>query len=299
MQTLPQNENFLGLDASCSNFATARGLILPIPYEGTTTYMKGTANGPQAILATSQQIEFYDDEFGSEPCMAGIATLPPLTFDETSAVWRNGLSHETALEKIGAAAAEAMQTGKFFIALGGEHSITIPIVQQASKRFPGLSVLQLDAHSDLRDSYEGSPTNHACVMARINECCPFVGVGLRSGIINEEKTIRPDAHLIYAREMVHDKSWHEQVLERLSPTVYLTVDLDYFDPSVMPAVGTPEPGGFYWYDTLEFLRKLFAQKNVIGCDVVELSPIRGLIHPDFFAARLVYKLFAYKISLTK
>lgn len=286
MTTLPRSENFLGIEEKYSSFESAQAVILPIPYEGTTTYMKGTVDGPAAILSASQQIEFFDDELRAEPCKSGIATAPALSF--------HGQSHEQALTKIGAEAASIMNSGKFFVGLGGEHSVTIPIVQEAAKIFSNLSVLQLDAHSDLRDSYEGSKLNHACVMARVNECCDFVSVGLRSGIIDEEKNLRPGARLIYANDMIGNNKWHQIVLDALSENVYITLDLDFFDPSVMPALGTPEPGGFHWYETLAFLKKVFAEKNVVACDVVELCPIEGLVHPDYFAAKMVYKLISYK-----
>ena len=278
MQTLPQSENFLGLEDSQSSFENAQAVILPIPYEGTTTYIKGTADGPAAILQASQQVEYYDDELGSEPCMHGIATAEPLPFA--------GQSHKQALAKIGTAAQKIMQTEKFFVGIGGEHSITIPIVRHAVEIFDNLSVLQLDAHSDLRDSYEGSPLNHACVMARVNECCDFVSVGLRSGIIGEQKNIRPGAKLIYAREMVGNSDWQQAALAALSENVYLTFDLDF--------LGTPEPGGFHWYQTLAFLKRVFAEKNVVACDVVELCPMPNVRHADFLAAKLVYKLIGYK-----
>ncbi|MFQ5630825.1 MAG: agmatinase [bacterium] len=291
IKTLPQNENFLGLDENHSNFEKAQAVILPIPYEGTTTYVKGTAKGPAAILSASQQIEFFDDELDAEPCKSGIATLPALSFARQS--------HEQALAKIGEAVKVFLEAGKFFVGLGGEHSITIPIVQEAVKMFSGLSVLQLDAHSDLRNSYAGSRLNHACVMARVNECCDFVSVGLRSGIKNEKDYIRDGAHLVYAKDMVGKKDWQQFVLDALSDTVYLTFDIDFFDPSIMPAVGTPEPGGFQWYESLAFLKEVFAQKKVVACDMVELCPIERLVHPSVLAAKLVYKLIGYKISLTK
>ena len=291
MQTLPQSENFLGLEAGQSSFDSAQAVILPLPYEGTTTYMKGTANGPQAILQASQQVELYDDQLGSEPCTHGIATLSPLSFA--------GQNHEQALHKIGANAKNLMEASKYFVALGGEHSVTIPVVQHAVKHYDNLSVLQLDAHSDLRDSYEGSPLNHACVMARVNECCDFVSVGLRSGIMGEEKGVRPGAKLIYAREMVGNSDWQQAALDALSDNVYITFDLDFLDPSIMPALGTPEPGGFHWNETLAFLKRVFSEKNVVACDVVELCPMPHQAHADFLAAKLVYKLIGYKLSLTK
>lgn len=291
MITLPQAKNFLGLEERYADLLGARAAILPIPYEATTSYLHGSQHGPAAILTASQQVEFFDDELDLEPRDAGITTLEPLAFKR--------LSHEAALAHIRQSAARVMEAEKFLVSLGGEHSITIPLVQAANEMFDNLSVLQLDAHSDLRDSYEGSKFNHACVMARVNETCPFAGIGLRSGILGERKSIRKDARLVYAREMAGDSEWQDAVLNTLTDNVYLTIDLDFFDPAVMPAVGTPEPGGFNWYETLAFLRRVFREKHVVAADVVELLPMPHQIHADFFAAKLVYKLIAYKFYLTK
>lgn len=287
MQVLPENENFLRLEEAYANFAKAQAVVLPVPYEATTTYNQGTVDGPAAILAASHQVELYDAELDLEPFTVGVATLPSMQFGEKE-------DHEAALDAIGLQGKAVMQTGKFLLALGGEHSITIPLVEQAAEVFPELGVLQLDAHSDLRDSYEGSSYNHACVMARVNEICDFVGVGVRSGIAGERGDLRPGARLFYAHEMRRDPQWPDKVLDSLPENVYLTLDLDYFDPSIMPAVGTPEPGGFHWNETLQFLHALFEEHNVVACDVVELSPIDGLVHPNFLAARLVYKLIAHR-----
>ena len=287
MQVLSENENFLRLEATFANFAKAQAVVLPVPYEATTTYNQGTVGGPAAILTASHQVELYDEELDREPFTVGVATLPPLQFSDAQ-------EHEAALASIGQRGKAVMETGKFLLSLGGEHSITIPLVQQAAEIFPDFAVLQLDAHSDLRDSYDGSAYSHACVMARVNDICDFVGVGVRSGVAGEREGLRPGARLFYAHEMRQDSQWPERVLDSLPENVYLTLDLDFFDPSIMPAVGTPEPGGFRWGETLQFLRMLFEERNVVACDVVELSPIPGLVHPDFLAARLVYKLIAYR-----
>ncbi len=286
MQTLPKSENFLELDDTLSNFQKAQAVVLPVAFEKSTTFRQGTRRGPKAILAASRHLEDYDDELDVEPCQVGIATVLPMTFE--------GVKLEAGLAKIQRVAGKVMRTGKFLLSLGGEHSITIPLVKEANKVFERLSVLHLDAHSDLRDSYQGSAVNHACVMARINEICDFVSLGLRSGLKDEGKNIRPGARLFYAFDMMRDPDWVEKALESLTDNVYLTIDLDYFDPSIMPAVGTPEPGGFLWYETMEFLRTLFHEKNVVAADVVELCPIDNLVHADMLAAKLVYKLIAYK-----
>ena len=289
MKTLGVEDNFLGLSEAESAYNTARAVILPLPYEKTTSYKQGTAAGPQAILSASQQVEFYDDELRAEPRKVGIATVAAPDF--------TGLSHEAGLEKIAEIAGLLFDDGKFVVSLGGEHSVTIPLVREVVRRHPDVSVLQLDAHSDLRRSYEGSPLNHACVMARVDELCDFVAVGLRSGIAGEEKGLRAGSRLFYACEMVRDSSWQQKALDALGEKVYLTLDLDFFDPAIMPAVGTPEPGGFHWYETLAFLREVFREKEVVACDVVELMPQPGQHHADFLAAKLVHRLLGYRFLL--
>lgn len=261
----------------------------PIPYEATTTYAQGTAAGPAAILSASQQVELWDDELDCEPCEHGICTLPH--FDAT------GMNHNEALSKIGEISCQIFNEGKFSLSLGGEHSVTIPLVKKAAEFWPDLSVLHFDAHSDLRQSYEGSTLNHACVMARVGEICPFVSVGLRSGIKGERANARSDSRLIYARQMQKNAHWIDQALAGLSRNVYLTFDLDFLDPSIMPSVGTPEPGGFLWYETLEFIRCVFRERNVVACDIVELKPVDTLHHPDFLAAKLAYKMIGYKLCI--
>ena len=289
MKTLGVEDNFLGLSEAESAYNTARAVILPLPYEKTTSYKQGTAAGPQAILSASQQVEFYDDELRAEPRKVGIATVAAPDF--------TGLSHEAGLEKIAEVAGLLFDDGKFVVSLGGEHSVTIPLVREVVRRHPDVSVLQLDAHSDLRRSYEGSPLNHACVMARVDELCDFVAVGLRSGIAGEEEGLRSGSRLFYACEMVRDSSWQQKALDALGEKVYLTLDLDFFDPAIMPAVGTPEPGGFHWYETLAFLREVFREKEVVACDVVELMPQPGQHHADFLAAKLVHRLLGYRFLL--
>lgn len=286
LESLNPEENFLGLAGDLCQFQRAQAVILPVPYEATTTYVQGTANGPGRILLASQEVELYDNELDCDPCSVGVATLAPMQFEDTD--------HEGALDSIAERAEIIQETGKFMIALGGEHSISIPLIIQSAAQFPGLSVLHLDAHSDLRDTYQGSRKNHACVMARVNEVCDFVSIGLRSGIQHEAQGLRPGARLFYAHEMVQRDTWMEEAILHLAENVYLTIDLDFFDPAFMPAVGTPEPGGFGWYETLAFLHQVFRERNVVACDIVELSPISGMVHPDFFAAKLCYKLIGYK-----
>lgn len=277
--------DFLDLPSELADLEQARAVVLAIPFEKTTTYGRGTKYGPEAIIAASTQVELYDEVLNTEPCQIGIATVRPwLKLDCVP---------ERAVEEISAACEELLRQNKFVAALGGEHTVSVGVVRAFQKFYPHLSVLQLDAHSDLRDSYLGSRLNHACVMARIQELCPYVGVGIRSSIAGEQELLRPPSRIFYAWEMVRESSWQEQVMHTLGQQVYITIDLDFFDPAVVPSVGSPEPGGFHWYETLNFLRKVIQSRQVVGFDVVELRPRPEFPASDFLAARLVYKLLGY------
>ncbi|HEX9655214.1 MAG TPA: agmatinase [bacterium] len=277
--------NFLDLPDELSRPEKAQVVVLGVPYEATTTYGKGTSLGPQAIIAASSQIEFYNEELDAEPCQIGIATDMSLTqFDPNP---------EKAVQQMSAACERWLSAKKMVVGLGGEHTVTVGLVRAFKKFYPDLWVLQLDAHSDLRTEYHESPLNHACVMARVQEMCPFVGVGIRSGIAGERTALKPRSALIYAHEMYSNRNWIETVLNKLGGPVYITIDLDFFDPAEVPAVGTPEPGGFHWVETLDFLRRVVQSRRVIGFDVVELSPKAGFAASDFFAAKLIYKLIGY------
>ena len=277
--------NFLGLDPKLSDYKKAKVAILPLPYEATTSYGAGTKRGPAAIIKASQQVEFFDEELNAEPCQVGIATAKAPAFGKTSGA--------KAMKRIADSCRKLLNDGKFVIGLGGEHSVTPGMVQAMHEKYPGLWVVQLDAHSDLRDEYVGSPYSHASAMARVIEFCPLIGLGIRSGIIGERERLKPPSRVFYAHEM-RQSSWIEEVFNLVGTRVYLTIDLDFFNPAEMPAVGTPEPGGFGWYEGLDFLRELFARREVVGCDIVELMPLRGQTGSDFFAARLAYKLIGYK-----
>ncbi len=281
---------FLGLDEATSDFATARAVVLPVPYEATTSWGTGTRDGPRAILDASRYVELYDGEFDSEPCAAGIHTLPALELT------RDGPAAALAqLEEAWGTIHDAA-AGRFLVMLGGEHSISSAAIRAAAARHPErLSVLQLDAHADLRASHDGSRFSHACAMTRVADRADIVAVGLRGVSLEEVEFARrePGVTQILADEMERDEAWMDHALEALGPLVYLTFDVDYFDPSLVPSTGTPEPGGGSWYPTLRFLRRVFAERRVVAADVVELAPIPGLRAPDFLVARLVYKLIAY------
>jgi agmatinase len=281
--------NFLGLEPQHSNYAAARAAILPLPYEASTSYHQGTRKGPRAIISASQQVEFYDEELNLEPRTIGIATVAAPDFSRATP--------RRAVERIASACGRLLNDGKFVIGLGGEHTVTVGMHKAVVERFPDVWVVQLDAHSDLRPEYQGSPFSHACVMARVTEISPAMMLGIRSGIMGERERLKTPSRLLYAYEMRENAHWQDEVFSKLGRNVYLTIDLDFFNPAEMPAVGTPEPGGFGWYETLGFLRRLFLNHNVVGCDIVELCPIHGIVAPDFFAARLAHKLIAYKFFL--
>ena len=281
--------NFLGILEEYALYQNARFFVLPIPYEQTTSFKKGAHNGPKAIIEASKQVEFYDEELKFEPYKKGIYTFPelePTVSDPGKMVQR---IYEVA-KKI----CKEFAKEKILVSLGGEHTITIGLVKASKEKHKDLSVLQLDAHADLRESYQESKYSHACVMRRISQFCPYVGVGIRSLSLEEKRFAQKNRiRLFLVEDMKDNKGWMDEAISLLSEEVYLTLDLDFFDPSIMPAVGTPEPGGLLWYETLDFLRKLCQKKKIVGLDVVELSPLPGNFASDFLAAKLIYKLMGY------
>ncbi len=290
--------NFLGLDEAASEFETARAVILPVPYEATTSYGGGTANGPAAILEASRFIELYDQELDSEPSAVGIATLPELHL--------TGAGPEAAVRELRDAYDALLDSGedKFVVMLGGEHSISsAPIGAWADRlkaRGRRLSVLQLDAHTDLRPEYEGSPYSHASVMHRAQEAVDIVAVGIRALTRDEMDLVRASQHLhvLLADDIHEGDGWIDEVMRRLGHDVYVSFDVDVFDPSLVPATGTPEPGGLQWYPVMKLLRRVFRERTVHSADVVELAPIPGFHAPDFLVAKLVYKLVGYRFDRT-
>ncbi len=231
-------------------------------------------------------MELYDIETDSEVYTRGIFTAPAVT--ENS-------SPEAMVQSAEKASLEYLKKGKFLVTIGGEHSVSIGPIQAHAKHFKNLSVIQIDAHTDLRDSYEGSKNNHACVMARAQDLCPIVQVGIRSMDSGEKERLDPE-RVFWAHKIVHCEKWMDQAIDLLTDNVYLTIDLDGFDPSILPSTGTPEPGGLQWYPTLKFLKKLIERKNLVGFDVVELCPNEIERSSDFLAAKLVYKILSYKFA---
>lgn len=276
-------------------YEAAKVAILPIPYEATTTYRRGCQNGPAALLDASQQLEYYDDELDWEVCWSvGIHTCPAIADTRLDP----SIPAETMLQLGQETTTQLIRDHKFVIALGGEHSITTGLVKAYQAAFPqSLTVLQIDAHGDLRYEYEGSIHNHACVMHRIVELgIPTVQVGVRSMCQEEASLIREkQLPVIRAREIAQQPDWMERALASITTThVFLTIDLDGIDPTLIPGVGTPEPGGLTWYALTTFLRRVFETYSVVGCDVMELAPIQDSVVSEFTAAKLVYKLVGYQ-----
>jgi agmatinase len=270
-------------------FDESRAVILPVPLDRTTSYVPGTRNGPREILQASSHMELWDEELGADIHDVGIFTLPEmeLPFGEM----------QPLIDEIQRVAAEILSRDKFLVTLGGEHSITPPLVAAAAARYPGLSVLQIDAHADLRESYMGTPHNHACAMRRSLEFARVTQVGIRSMSTEEAQAAGSlDTTIFYDVSMRSDSRWIDRVVDTLSDTVYLSIDVDGLDPAIMPATGTPEPGGLSWYEILALLRATMARKKVVACDVVELSPLPGLMAPNFLCAKLVYKILGYRFA---
>jgi agmatinase len=271
------------------SFDESKVVILPVPVDRTTSYIPGTRNGPREILQASSHMELWDEEVGTDVHAVGIFTLPEmeLPFGELAPL----------MDEINRVASEILSRDKFLVTLGGEHSITPPLVAAAAKKYPGLSVLQIDAHADLRDCYMGTTHNHACAMRRTLEHAPITQVGIRS-MSTEEAAVASSlaTSIFYDVTMRDDPAWIDRVVSTLRDPVYITIDVDGIDPAIMPSTGTPEPGGLSWYETLALLRATIRQRKVIACDVVELSPIPGLLAPNFLCAKLVYKILTYRFA---
>lgn len=275
--------------ATTSAFDAARVAILPIPLDRTTTYVPGTRSGPHEILVASSRLELWDEETGTDVHKIGICTLPQMELPFATM--------EEVTREIRRVVTEIVMRDKFPVILGGEHSITAPVVAALASRHPGLSVLQIDAHADLRDSHMGTPHNHACVMRRVLEHARTTQVGVRS-LSTEEATAVPSlaTTIFYDFNMRQQADWVDRVVESLGETVYITIDCDGMDPAIMPAVGTPEPGGLSWQEMLTLLRAVISRRRVVGCDVVELCPLPGLVAPNFLCAKLIYKILSYRFG---
>jgi agmatinase len=284
--------SFAGEDAQPCTYEQARIAVLPAPYEGTVSYGTGAALGPRAILEASAQLEMYDEELDRRIDQWGLFTLPPVDCSHAAP--------EAVMERIYQAALRPVRDGKLLLTLGGEHSISFgPFKALKEARGKPFSILQIDAHADLRESYGGTPHSHASIMARAYELeLPFVQVGIRAVSEEERLFLRRkgiDRNVFWAHEIAQapDEQWMVDVTERLEGDVYLTIDLDGLDPAIMPATGTPVPGGLGWYTTLKLLKRVCRRHRIVGMDIVELAPLPGLHAPDFLAARLAFKMIGY------
>jgi agmatinase len=285
MPSLPTNFGLLE-EADC-RYETSRVAVLPVPFERTTTYGKGTSLGPAAIVRASQAMELWDEELKSEPFRQGIATLPPYLPE--------AFEMGDAMAELAAEARRHLSAGKFLVTLGGEHSLTQAPVAAAKDVCGEIGVVQFDAHADLRDEFEGTPYSHASVMRRVVDLgVPTLAVGIRSLSAPEARLVETlRLPVLWGHDLAAAAERFPAMLARLPERVYLTFDVDYFDPALVPATGTPEPGGGAWYPTLALLRRLFQEKTVVAMDLVELAPLGGQPASDFLAAKLVYKCLGY------
>ncbi|BDD04208.1 agmatinase [Aureibacter tunicatorum] len=284
---MKNKRTYLGVEDSFGEFETASILLQSIPYDGTSTWGKGADLGFESFLEASENMELYDIETNSEVYKKGVSILPEISESE---------SPEAVFETVYRQTKHLLEQNKFLTFFGGEHSVSIGIMEAYREKFPDMSVLQLDAHTDLRKSYNGSEYNHACAMHKISRTNNLVQVGIRSmdtselAYLNREKCF-------FAEEMYGNTDWVNKSLDLLGEDVYLSIDLDVFDPSIMPSTGTPEPGGMDWNTTIQYLKLVFQQKNVVGFDIVEFAPIQSLKAPDFLVAKLYYKLLSYKYNV--
>lgn len=280
--------HFGAIPRDFATFESARAVILPVPYDSTTDWRAGSRAGPSAIIEASQYMELYDVESGREIYRVGIHTLPDLKRVQTGP--------EAMCDQVYGACHWLLEQGKMAVLVGGEHSLSIGAIRAYAEKFPGLSVLQLDAHADLRDTWEETKYSHACVMRRVRDFCPVVPVGIRSYSLEESQFIRGSGiRPFYAADWAKDASLPEKVASALSPEVYVSLDMDVFDPSIMPAVGTPEPGGLGWYEVLSLLRLVSQRRRIVGFDIMELCPGEGPVACAYMAAQLLYKLTGYAI----
>jgi agmatinase len=278
--------NFGGIEATYTEYEKAQFVVVPVPYDLTSTYQSGSRRGPGAILDASANMELYDDALRMEPYRSGIHTLPYIEADARGPAEMIGAVRRTI--------AQCVVDGKIPVMLGGEHSISLGAVQAMLEKFPKITVLQLDAHADLRDTYQGSPFSHAAVARRIAEIASLIQVGIRSMSAEEAEFLAFKQLRSYSADFIlENDSWCETICGNLQGDVYITVDLDVLDPAVMPATGTPEPGGITWKDLIRMIREVSKRCRIRGFDVVELAPIPGMVAPDFLASKLVYRIMGY------
>lgn len=286
---------YFGIEDEYSSQENSRVAIVPVPYEATVSYGHGTSKGPEAILTASQQVELFDDELWIEPYKVGIYTADAVHIDPVSAETINPFG------QLKDAITPLIEFNKFPIILGGEHSLTLGSVKACLDKYPDLSILQIDAHADCRESYEGNPYSHASITYHLYQALPnplVTQVGIRNisaGEVEWMEREKPRINIFWAR---HQDKWNfQEIVNTLSDNVYLTIDIDGLDAGIMPATGTPEPGGMTWYQTMELIKQLCIKKNVVAADIVEFAPIDNLHGPNFLVAKLMYKLIGYRFAL--
>lgn len=277
---------YAGISEQYAKIETSKIVLIPVPYDGTSTWQKGADKGPEAFLNASENMELYDIETDSEVYKNGVYLVDAVT--EKS-------SPEKMVDAVHAVTKTFIRKNKFVTIFGGEHSVSIGTIRAFNECFNDLTVVQIDAHADLRKEYDGSTCNHACAVYEASQNTNLIQVGIRSMDILEKSVMDPDK-IFFAHEMAIDDYWMESAIDLMTKNVFLTIDLDAFDPSILPSTGTPEPGGLLWYETLDFLKKIFKQKNVVGFDIVELCPNENEKSSDFLAAKLYYKMLSYKFS---
>lgn len=277
-------ETYAGVAEKYGKYEYAQVLLTSLPYDGTSTWGKGADKGFDAFMDASSNMELFDIETNSEPYKNGVFLEKPLKL-------KNCTPEEMVL-KIYKTVIEQLKSGKLLTYFGGEHSVSIGILRAFAKKYKKLTVLQLDAHTDLRQSYLGTKYNHACAVAEAQQYTNLIQVGIRSMDISEKKYLQKDK-VYFAHQIMDNDYWMEEAIKKMTNDVYITLDLDVFDSSIMPSTGTPEPGGMHWYQILQFLRMVFLRKNIVGFDIVELAPSKGNKAPEFLAAKLYYKMLAY------
>ena len=278
------NKTYAGIEDQYSKLDSSKIVLIPVPYDGTSTWQKGADKGPEAFLNASENMELYDIETQTEVYKQGVFLADPVT---------ENASPEQMVDAVHQVVKTYIKKNKFVTTFGGEHSISIGTIRAFNECFDNLTVLQLDAHADLRKSYQGSKCNHACALYEASQSTNLIQVGIRSMDIIET-TVMDEEKTYFAHEMAEDDNWVDSAIDQMTDNVYITIDLDAFDPSIMPSTGTPEPGGLLWYETLDFLRQVFEEKNVVGFDIVELCPNPKEKSSDFLAAKLYYKMLTYK-----
>ena len=280
------SKNYAGISDEFAQLEKSKIILIPVPYDGTSTWGKGADKGPEAFLEASENMEMYDIETDSEVYRQGIHLTDPITENSSPQAMVNEVHNITK---------DFIKRNKFVTLIGGEHSLSIGSIRAFNECFDNLTVLQIDAHADLRESYKGSKYNHACSVYEANQTTNLVQVGIRSLDVIE-KTLIDEDKTFFAHDMVNDEYWMDKVIETMTDNVFITFDLDALDPSIMPSTGTPEPGGLFWYETLDFLKQVFEYKNVVGFDIVELCPNKNDKSSDFLAAKLYYKMLSYKFA---